>query len=193
MPVQKLLFATSNVHKLEEIRALVPQSFEIIGLKDVGFDEAIPETGQTFEENALLKSRYLHRLFGGNVFSDDSGIEVEALEGRPGVFSARFAGEGASDAQNCSKLLDEMHSESNRKARFVAVISLIYNNIEYSFKGEVRGRIAASPIGKNGFGYDPVFIPDGFDKTFGELPSAIKNRLSHRAVAVRKLVDFLSA
>ena len=193
MLVQRLLFATSNVHKLEEIRTMVPEGFEIIGLKEVGFTGVIPETGATFEENALIKSRFIHRLYGGNVISDDSGIVVDALGGRPGVYSARFAGETATDQENYQLLLSQMETETDRKAHFVAVIYLIYNNIEYYFRGEIPGRIAPVARGENGFGYDPVFIPDGFDKTFGELPSAIKNRLSHRAAAAKKLADFLSA
>jgi XTP/dITP diphosphohydrolase len=193
MLVQRLLFATSNVHKLEEIRTMVPEGFEIIGLKEVGFTGVIPETGATFEENALIKSRFIHRLYGGNVISDDSGIVVDALGGRPGVYSARFAGETATDQENYQLLLSQMETETDRKAHFVAVISLIYNNVEYFFRGEIPGRIAPAARGENGFGYDPVFIPDGFDKTFGELPSAIKNRLSHRAAAAKKLADFLSA
>ena len=192
MLVQQLLFATSNVHKLEEIRAMMPEGFEITGLKDVGFTGIIPETGSTFEENALIKSKFVHHLFGGQVMSDDSGLEVEALGGRPGVLSARFAGEGASDQENYNLLLKEMKGETNRKARFVAVISLIYNNIEYFFRGEIHGRIAHEARGQNGFGYDPVFIPDGFDQTFGELPPRVKNRLSHRAIATRKLAEFLA-
>lgn len=193
MKDQKILFATSNVHKLEEIRAMMPQGFEIIGLKDAGFTGSIPETGATFEENALLKSRFIQQQYGGNVMSDDSGIEVDCLDGRPGVYSARFAGEGASDQENYQLLLREMESETNRKARFVAVISLIYNNIEYSFRGEIHGRIASEARGSNGFGYDPIFIPDGFDQTFAELPRSVKNRLSHRAIAARKLTDLLKA
>lgn len=193
MPAQRLLFATSNVHKLEEIRALMPEGFEIIGLKEIGFSGSIPETGTTFEQNALMKSRFIHRIYGGNVISDDSGIEVDSLNGRPGVFSARYAGEGATDQENYRLLLQEMNAETNRKARFVAVISLIYNNIDYFFRGEIQGRIAFEAKGSNGFGYDPVFIPDGFDKTFAELPSSVKNRLSHRAAAASKLADFLKA
>lgn len=187
-----LLLATSNVHKLTEIRRMLPQGFVVSGLKEVGFTGDIAETGTVFLENALVKARHIHRIYGGNVIADDSGLEVDALNGRPGVFSARFAGQGASDPDNVEKLLQELGGQINRQARFVCVIILIFNGVEHVFEGVCEGVIAQTASGRQGFGYDPVFIPEGYNQTFADLPGEVKDRLSHRGKAVATLVDFLT-
>jgi XTP/dITP diphosphohydrolase len=188
----KLVVASGNSSKLTEIRQMVPQSFEIVSMKELGFSGDIPETADTFSGNALIKARFISKKFVVNCLADDSGLEVEALDGRPGVFSARFAGPGSSDQQNIDRLMVEMEGATNRKARFVAVLALVLGDREFLFEGFVSGTIAPKQVGNAGFGYDPVFIPDGYSQTFGLLSSEVKNRLSHRRMAMDKLVDFLN-
>lgn len=191
MESTKFLFATSNVHKLSEIRQMLSQGFHITGLSEAGINVEVPETGKTFAENALQKARFIYQLVGGNIIADDSGLEVSALQGRPGIHSARYAGLPSSDARNRQKLLVELEGVTHRNARFVSVIALIYNGIEYTFEGFIDGEIAPAEIGSDGFGYDSVFIPAGFHKTFAQMTPAEKNAISHRSRALGKAVDFL--
>ncbi len=191
MQQTELVFATNNAHKLEEVSAML-KDVRILSLKEIGCTEDIPETAETLEGNALLKARYIVEKYGKNCFSDDTGLEVEALNGAPGVYSARYAGESQNSEANMQKLLVEMAGKSNRKARFRTVIALILDGKEYLFEGEVRGVITEERRGAEGFGYDPVFLPDGYTKTFAELPLSEKNIISHRAKAVAKLIEFLS-
>jgi XTP/dITP diphosphohydrolase len=188
----KLVFATNNKHKLEEVRKILPASIELLALNDIGCNDALPETGNTFEQNALQKARYIHDKYGHDCFADDSGLEVKALQGRPGVYSARFAGDENNSAANITKVLTELNQEEDRKAKFRTVIALMIGEETTYFEGTIEGEITLSVRGKNGFGYDPIFIPDGFHVTFAEMAPELKNRISHRAIAVRKLVEFLS-
>jgi XTP/dITP diphosphohydrolase len=187
----KLLFATNNKHKIREISDIISNNFTIIGLTDVNITEDIPEEGDTLADNALFKARYVHERTGMNVFADDTGLEVEALGGEPGVYSARYAGEGKSFDDNINKLLNRLEGVEERKARFRTVIALIFENREYMFEGTVEGEILRERKGTGGFGYDPVFRAAGYDQTFAEMPLTEKNRISHRAVAMRKLLNFL--
>jgi XTP/dITP diphosphohydrolase len=188
----KLIFATNNQHKVREIREALGGTYEIISLKEAGIDKEIPEPHDTLEANASEKSGTIYALTGLNCFSEDTGLEVEALQGMPGVLSARYAGENASFADNVEKLLSEMRGQENRKARFRTIISLINNGEESRFEGVCEGRITDSPSGTDGFGYDPVFVPEGADRTFAEMSLEEKNRYSHRARAVQKLVLYLN-
>ncbi|MGB1019614.1 MAG: non-canonical purine NTP diphosphatase [Flavobacteriaceae bacterium] len=187
----KLVFATHNKNKIKEIVPLLPPFFELVSLDDLGCHEEIPETGKTLEENALIKASYVKTHFGLNCFADDSGLEVLALGGAPGVYSARYAGASKSDRQNIDKLLSEMQNITQREAQFRTVIALLLNNNNYFFEGIVKGSILDQPRGQGGFGYDPVFRPEGYTDSFGILPSAVKNQISHRARAVTKMLDFL--
>lgn len=189
----KLVFATHNPHKLQEIKAMLPGSILLNSLSEIGLTEEIPETGQTLEENALIKARFVAEKFNVSCFADDSGLEVEALNGDPGVFSARYASPTKTDADNVHKLLKNMEGKTNRKARFKTVIALILDAETHLFTGEVYGNITHIPKGNNGFGYDPVFIPEGCYNTFAEMEAEEKNRLSHRARAVEKLIAFLNS
>lgn len=189
---RKLVFATNNAHKLEEVREVVGRSFEILSLKDIGCHEDIEETGVTLEENALIKVRHVKENYGYDSFGDDTGLEVDALDGAPGVYSARYAGDGHNAKANMKKLLAELNGVVDRKARFRSVIALTLDGKEYLFKGKIEGHIIEEEKGTTGFGYDPVFMPDGHDKTFSELGSDVKNVISHRALAVKKLCDFLT-
>lgn len=189
---RKLVFATNNLHKLEEVQEVVGSSFEIISLKDIGCFDDIAETGDTLEVNALIKARYIKEKYGYDCFGDDTGLEVEVLNGAPGVYSARYAGDGHDSKANIKKLLTEMQGTDNRKARFRTVIALIIDNKEYLFEGEVKGQIITEEKGTAGFGYDPVFIPDGYSQTFAELGNDIKNEISHRALATKALCNFLN-
>jgi XTP/dITP diphosphohydrolase len=191
MPL-KLAFATNNHHKLEEVADKLKDKIELLTLDDIGCNEDIEETGSTFEENASIKSRYIFDEYCLNCFGDDSGLEVEALNGEPGVYSARYAGEYGNHAANIDKLLHKLKGVENRKARFITVISLMWNGAEHFFEGTVEGTIRHERTGTGGFGYDPVFQPDGFDITFAEMSLEEKNKLSHRAKAVEKLVEFLN-
>jgi XTP/dITP diphosphohydrolase len=190
----KLVFATANRHKLEEIKAMLPVDLQIISLSDIGFTEDIHETEATLEGNALLKVRHIHDRYGIPCFADDSGLEVEALYGAPGVYSARYAGvEGSSEERaiaNIAKLLRELTGKTNREARFRTVIAYIdAENTEYLFEGVVNGVIIDEVIGKEGFGYDPIFMPDGYDITFAQRLLCDKNRIRHRAKAFRKFAE----
>ncbi|MCD7977975.1 MAG: non-canonical purine NTP diphosphatase [Tannerellaceae bacterium] len=188
----KLVFATNNTHKLEEVRAMLSDSIEIVSLKEIGCSEDIPETAETMEGNALLKVRYIKEHYGYDCFADDSGLEVEVLNNTPGVYSARYSGIPHDAEANMNKLLQEMEGKANRKGRFRSVIALLLNGEEYLFDGIVNGQITKEKRGENGFGYDPVFIPDDYTQTFAELGDHIKNQISHRARAVAKLTAFLS-
>jgi len=188
----KLVFATNNKHKLREVKDIVSGDFQIVSLADIQCAGDIPETADTLEGNALLKARYVKEQYGYDCFADDTGLEVEALNGAPGVYSARYAGPAHDSHANMQKLLQHLHGQTNRKACFRTVIALIINNQTHFFEGVIEGQITASPRGTNGFGYDPVFVPDGYTETFAELGDAIKNTISHRAKAVHALAQFLS-
>ena len=211
----KIVFATNNEHKLTEIRAILGDAFEVVSLADIGCHEDIPETGQTLEENALMKAEYIYDKYHLSCFADDTGLEVEALDGAPGVYSARYAAMEATvpagspagishDSEaNMARLLRELANNNNRKARFRTVIAFIEKKdvcpcgctsikVVHKFEGIVNGEITREKSGAEGFGYDPIFRPDGYDKTFAELGADIKNQISHRARAVAKLAEFLS-
>jgi XTP/dITP diphosphohydrolase len=188
----KLVFATNNSHKIEEISVLLGDSFILKSLKDLSITDDIPEDYHTLEENALFKARYINKLTGKDVFADDTGLEIDALNGRPGVHSARFAGPGKNFEANIDKVLLLMTGIIERKARFRTVIALIYNGTEYLFEGRVDGIIITERRGKQGFGYDPIFVPDGKNKTFAEMTLDEKNTISHRANAFVKLKEFLA-
>ena len=190
---RKLVFATNNAHKLDEIRAILGESVEILSLKDIGCDADIPETADTLEGNAALKAEYIYRHYGLDCFADDTGLEVEALGGAPGVYSARYAGgEGHDSEANMRKLLHELEGVTHRQAQFRTVICLIEEGTEHLFEGIVRGSIAEQKQGIAGFGYDPLFRPEGYTETFAEMGNEEKNRISHRARAVQQLVAYLS-
>lgn len=188
----KIVFATNNAHKLAEVRAVLGEGFELVTLREVGITEDIPETGATLEQNASQKARYVYERTGLDCFADDTGLEVEALNGAPGVRSARYATDGHDFAANNRKLLDELQGEDNRRARFRTVISLIRGGEEQRVEGIVRGSIALSEAGCGGFGYDPLFIPEGYDVTFAEMSANEKNSISHRGRAVAELVKVLN-
>lgn len=190
---KRLVFVTNNAHKLEEIRAILGERIEILSLSDIGCHADIPETADTLEGNARQKSRYVYEQYGLDCFADDTGLEVESLGGAPGVYSARYAdGQGHDSQANMNKLLKEMEEKNNRKAQFRTIISLIEKGEERQFEGIVKGQITKEKRGESGFGYDPIFQPDGYDTTFAELGSDIKNRISHRARAVAALCDYLT-
>jgi len=188
--ITKICFATANAHKLGEVKKLLPE-YDVLGLTDIGCSESIPEDFDTLKENSLQKARFVSEKFGVDCFADDSGLEVEALHGAPGVHSAYYGGPERDAQKNMTRLLRDLGGASNRKARFVTVITLIVSGNAYVFEGELRGTIAEAPRGSAGFGYDPIFIPDGETRTIAEMSSDEKNRISHRAVAVQKLVDQL--
>ncbi len=187
----ELIFASNNAHKLEEVRAiLAPSEIQIKSLNEIGFSEEIEETGITFHENAAIKVKAIFNLKGLDCFADDSGLEVEALNGEPGVFSARYAGQQGNHEANNQKLLKEMDGKTNRRACFKTVMALILDGKVHYFEGRVDGVIAEKLIGNKGFGYDPLFIPNGFDKTFAEMPAEIKNSISHRKRALEVMLEF---
>lgn len=189
----KLVFATNNKHKLDEVRKITSHHpVEIVSLAEINCFDDIPETADTLEGNALQKARYIQEKFGLNCFADDTGLEVEALNNAPGVYSARYAGPGHDSEANMKKLLHEMEGKENRKARFRTVIALVWDGKTYTFDGIVNGTITTAKRGENGFGYDPIFIPEGYEQTFAELGNDIKNQISHRAKAVEKLDEFLT-
>lgn len=187
----KLVFATNNRHKLEEILHLAGPHIQLLNLKDIGFAGDIPEEATTIEGNAAQKAWFIYEKYAINCFADDTGLEIEALNGGPGVYSARYAGENCTFEDNMNKVLAAMQGKDNRKARFRTVIALIENGKLTTFQGEIKGTITPEKHGVQGFGYDPVFLPDGFDQTFAEMDLAEKNRISHRAMAVQKLIDHL--
>jgi len=188
----KLVFATNNKHKLEEVENIISNNIEVISLSDINCHDDIPETEKTLEGNALLKAKYVKEKYGFDCFADDTGLEVEVLNNAPGVYSARYAGPDHNAEANMNKLLDALNNKENRKARFRTVIALILNGKEYIFEGIISGIIIDEKRGCAGFGYDPVFIPDGYNQTFAEMGNELKNTISHRALAVKKLAAFLS-
>ena len=187
----RLVFATNNQHKIKEVAHLLPTDLQLISLKDIECDDDLPETGVKLEDNARQKARYVHDKFGVDCFADDTGLEIEALNGRPGVYSARYAGPACIAEDNVLKVLTELQGVQNRKARFRTVIALYLSDKEYIFEGSIEGRITEAPVGSHGFGYDPVFVPEGEQRTFAEMSLEDKNRFSHRSNAIRKLSDFL--
>ena len=187
-----LIFATSNQNKVLEIQKILPKKFNIKSLKDLNYFEDVPENETTIEGNAIFKAKYIYEKFNINVFADDTGLEVEALNGEPGVHSARYAGTTRNSEKNIKKLLKNLKNIKNRNARFKTVIALIIDNKLHIFSGIVEGYILESPKGNNGFGYDPIFCPNGFDKSFAELTLKEKNLISHRSLAMKKLIDFIS-
>jgi XTP/dITP diphosphohydrolase len=189
----KLVFATNNRHKLDEVSHKIGNHFELLTLNDIGCTEDIEETGSTFEENAAIKSKYVYNKYHLNCFGDDSGLVIDALDGEPGVYSARYAGEHGNHAANIKKVLTKLEGVENRKARFVTVISLIWDGKEHVFEGTVEGTIRYETEGTGGFGYDPIFQPDGYDVTFAEMSMDEKNKISHRARAMEKLIAFLKS
>ena len=190
--LMQLVFATSNKNKIKEASLLISPQITILNLSEIGCNEIIPETTNSIEGNALQKATYVFEKYGYNCFSDDTGLEIEALNGKPGVFSARYAGENNNAAANMQKVLTEMDEIKNRKARFKTAIALIMNGKKIVFEGIVTGSIIREKRGNNGFGYDPIFIPDGFDKTFAEMDLNEKNLLSHRGKAFKKLMNYLN-
>ena len=188
----RIVFATNNQHKLSEIRQILGSRVEVLSLKDIGCYADIPETGSTLEENALQKAQYVYDNYHIDCFADDTGLEVDALGGAPGVYSARYAGgEGHDSEANMTKLLGELGENNNRRARFRTVIALIQQGEVHEFEGIVNGQIIRERRGGEGFGYDPIFQPDGYDQTFAELGLEVKNNISHRARATQKLADYL--
>ena len=187
----KLVFASNNKNKIQEIQALVPNTFQIVSLEDIGCFEDIPETADTIEGNAILKANYVSEKYGYDCFADDTGLEVDAINGAPGVYSARYAGEQKDANDNMDKLLSELKDKWNRKANFKTVIALNLNGKQNLFTGIINGKIIKEKIGTNGFGYDPIFVADGFDKTFAELSMEEKSTISHRGIAVKELILFL--
>lgn len=189
---RKLVFATHNAHKLEEVKDIVKDNFEIVSLTDIGCFEDIEENGSTLLDNARIKARYVKEKYGYDCFADDTGLEVDTLDGAPGVFSARYAGVDGHDSQaNVRKLLREMDGTTDRKAHFRTVIVLLFDGKEYVFDGRIDGVIAFAPRGNEGFGYDPVFQPEGFNMTFAQMSMVAKSEISHRGRALKKLCEFL--
>ena len=191
--MQQIVFATNNPHKLDEIRQMTAGKLEILSLSDINCYDEIEETGATLEENALIKARYIKDKFGFDCFADDTGLEVETLNGAPGVITAIYGGEPRCAHRNMQKLLYEMQGETNRKARFRTVIALVVGNSSHLFEGIVEGAIIDRERGKGGFGYDPVFVPTGYHQTFAELGDEVKNKISHRAQAVERFLEWMDA
>lgn len=189
--MRKLVFATNNRHKLEEVGDVLKDQLRILSLKEINCFDDIPETADTLEGNALIKATHVYDTYGYDCFADDTGLEVEALGGRPGVYSARFAGEDQNAARNMEKLLRELEGSTNRRARFRTVVALIEGGKVSYFEGKIEGQIIEQQRGSAGFGYDPVFVPDGYSQTFAELGSELKNKISHRALAVKELIEYL--
>ena len=187
----KLVFATNNKHKLEEVRAIVGDRVEILSLNDIDCHDDIPETADTLQGNALIKARYIHEKYNVDCFADDTGLEVEALGGAPGVYSARYAGEECDSQANMHKLLENLTGENNRNAQFRTVIALIIKGEEKLFNGIVKGKISREKMGNSGFGYDPIFIPEGFSQSFAQMSSEMKNSISHRYRATEQLSNYL--
>ncbi|UFH35333.1 non-canonical purine NTP diphosphatase [Flavobacterium acetivorans] len=187
----QLVFASNNKNKIFEIQSILPDTIQILSLEDIGCHEEIPETANTIEGNAILKANYVTANYGYDCFADDTGLEVEALNGEPGVYSARYAGEQRDSDDNMTKLLDALANESNRKAQFKTVIALNLNGEQFLFTGIAEGQITLAKSGNQGFGYDPIFQPLGFKETFAQLPLEIKNKIGHRGKATQKLIDFL--
>lgn len=187
----RLVFATHNKHKAAEVQKMVVEPYEVITLTDLDILDEIPETGTTLQANALIKARFVHQMLGYNCFANDTGLEVEALNGEPGVYSARYAGPAKNDNANMDLLLQKLANQSNRKARFVTCICLFWMDEMYVFEGELKGSIIDAKIGSNGFGYDPIFMPDGYDITLAQMDMFTKNQISHRGKAFKKMAEFL--
>lgn len=190
---RKFVFATNNAHKLEEVTAILGKRIELLSLKDINCHADIPETADTLEGNALQKAHYIYENYQIDCFADDTGLEVEALNGEPGVYSARYAGNGHNAEANMLKLLQSLEGIENRKAQFRSVFALILDGKEHIFEGIIKGEIIKTRRGTSGFGYDPVFVPEGYKQTFAELGNELKNKISHRAIATNKLCKFLSS
>jgi len=190
--MHKIVFATNNSHKMAEVSAILSSGFQLLSLKDISCLDELPETQDTIEGNALQKARYVFEKFGVDCFADDTGLEVEALNGAPGVYSARYAGEDCIAENNIQKLLLELKGKSNRKACFKTVAALILDGKEYTFEGKISGEIVSEKRGTSGFGYDPVFLPDGYLLSFAEMSAELKNKISHRALAMKELSVFLN-
>ena len=188
----KLVFASNNKNKIQEIQALVPNTIQIVSLEEIGCFEDIPETADTIEGNAILKANYVTEKYGYDCFADDTGLEVEALNGAPGVYSARYAGEQKDANDNMDKLLFELKDKTNRKANFKTVIALNLKGKQNLFSGIIHGKIIEEKIGTNGFGYDPIFVADGYEKTFAELSMEEKSTISHRGIAVKQLIEYFT-
>lgn len=190
---RRFVFATNNAHKLEEVTAILGNRIEVLSLKDINCHADIPETADTLEGNALLKARYIFEHYQTDCFADDTGLEVEALDGAPGVYSARYAEGGHDSEANMQKLLHNLEGIENRKAQFRTVFALIIDGKEHLFEGIVKGEIIKSRRGNSGFGYDPIFVPEGHSQTFAEMGNELKNQISHRAIATNKLCKFLNS
>lgn len=188
--MKKIVFATNNKNKLAEVRQMLPD-YEVVGLQDIGFTDDIPETADTFEGNALLKADHITEKYGLDCFADDSGLEVEALDGAPGIYSARYAGEPVDHQKNIDKILDALKDTTNRQARFKTVIALNYQGNKYFFEGIVKGEILHKRQGDGGFGYDPIFKPESYERSFAEMTTEDKGQISHRGKAVQQLINFL--
>ncbi|HEY1193985.1 non-canonical purine NTP diphosphatase [Flavobacterium sp.] len=188
----KLVFASNNKNKIAEIQSMLPESIEILSLEDINCLEDIPETADTIEGNAILKADYVTQKYGYDCFADDTGLEVQALNGEPGVYSARYAGEQKNADDNMNKLLNALENNENRSAQFKTVITLNLEGKQYLFTGIVKGNITSEKLGTNGFGYDPIFQPENYDETFAQLPLDTKNTIGHRGKAVKQLIDFLN-
>lgn len=189
----KLVFATNNENKIKEINALLTNSIKLLSLKDIGCHEDIPETADTIKGNAILKARYVYEKYGYNCFADDTGLEINSLNGEPGVFSARYAGEEKDPGKNMDKVLQKLASQKDRTAQFKTVVALVIKGETTTFEGIVEGEITTEKHGKDGFGYDPIFKPNGYEITFAEMPLSEKNNISHRGRAVKKLINFLNS
>ncbi|UYW02374.1 non-canonical purine NTP diphosphatase [Flavobacterium agricola] len=189
----KLVFASHNENKIKEVKKLLENQFEIVSLTDIGCFEDIPETAETIEGNAILKANYVTEKYGLNCFADDSGLLIDALNGAPGVYSARFAGEHKNDTDNLNLALQKLENETNRKAHFKTIMALNLNGEQHLFEGIVQGDLTTQPIGNNGFGYDPIFVPEGYTETFAQLSLEEKSKMSHRGKALQKMVQFLKA
>lgn len=189
----ELVFATNNENKIKEINALLTNSIKLLSLKDIGCHEDIPETADTIEGNAILKAKYVYAKYGYNCFADDTGLEIKSLNGEPGVFSARYAGEEKNGDKNMDKALQKLVPFSDRAAQFKTVVALVINGEINTFEGIIEGEITSEKHGKDGFGYDPIFKPNGYEITFAEMPLSEKNKISHRGRAIKKLIDFLNS
>jgi XTP/dITP diphosphohydrolase len=189
----KLVFATNNKHKLQEVRDIIGSGVEILSLADINCNEDIPETADTLDGNALIKARYIYEKYNVNCFADDTGLEVDVLDGAPGVYSARYAGDGHDSEANMRKLLENLTGKNNRDAQFRTVIALIIDGEEKLFNGIVKGRITEEKRGDSGFGYDPIFVPEGYSESFAQMDSSTKNSISHRYRATKQLSDYLEA
>lgn len=190
--MKTIVFATNNKHKLDEVKKITTGLIHIVSLNDIGCQDDIPETADTLEGNAFQKARYIKEHYGYDCFADDTGLEVETLDNAPGIYSARYAGPGHNSEANMQKLLKEMEGKKNRKAHFRTAIAFLFEGKEYLFEGIINGTIIEEKKGATGFGYDPVFMPEGYNQTFAELGDDIKNTISHRALAVKKMADFLA-